>query len=54
LSLVRAVSVKNYIVKNVEALKGMKVNDSYEVEVSSDEGSQFRRVAVEFLFHDAF
>ena len=54
LSLVRAVSVKNYIVKNVEALKGMKVNDSYEVEVSSDEGSQFRRVAVEFLFHEAF
>ncbi len=54
LSLVRAISVKNYILKNVDALKNMKVNDSYEVEVSSDEGSQFRRVAVEFLFHNAF
>ena len=54
LSLVRAISVKNYIVNNVDALKGAKVNDSYEVEVSSDEGSQFRRVAVDFLFHDAF
>ncbi len=54
LSLVRAISVKNYILKNVDALKNAKVNDSYEVEVSSDEGSQFRRVAVEFLFHNAF
>ena len=54
LSLVRAISVKNYIVNNIDALKGAKVNDSYEVEVSSDEGSQFRRVAVDFLFHDAF
>ena len=54
LSLVRAISVKNYIVKNIDALKGMKVNDTYEVEVADDEGSQFRRVAVDFLFHDAF
>ncbi len=54
LSLVRAISVKNYILKNVDALKNAKVNDNYEVEVSSDEGSQFRRVAVEFLFHNAF
>ena len=54
LSLVRAVSVKNYITKNVKALKDMKVNDTYEVEVSSDEGSKFRRVAVDFIFHDAF
>lgn len=53
LSLVRAVSVKNYLLKNSDALKNMKVNESYEVEVSSDEGSQFRRVAVDFLFHDA-
>lgn len=54
LSLVRAVSLKNYITKNVKALKDMKVNDTYEVEVSSDEGSNFRRVAVDFIFRDAF
>ena len=54
LSLVRAFSVKNYILKNVDSLRNTMVRDSYEVEVSSDEGSQYRRVAVEFLFHDAF
>ena len=54
LSLVRAISVKNYILKNTPAFKNVKVNDTYEVEVSADEGSQFRRVAVDFLFHDAF
>ena len=54
LSLVRAISVKNYILKNTPALKNAKVNDTYEVEVSADEGSQFRRVAVDFLFRDAF
>ena len=53
LSLVRAISVKNFITKNVPALKDMKVTDSFNVEVSPNEGSQFRRVAVDFLFHDA-
>ena len=52
LSLVRAISVKNYINKNVPALKNMKVTDSFNVEVFPDEGSQFRRVAVDFLFRD--
>ena len=53
LSLVRAVSVQNNIKKNVPALKNMKVTESFNVEVSPNEGSQFRRVAVEFLFRDA-
>jgi len=52
LSLLRAISVKNYIHKNVDALNKMKVTESYNVEVASEEGSQFRRVIVEFLFHD--
>ena len=54
LSLVRAVSVKNFVHKNVKGLDNMKVNDIYNVSVSDSEGSQFRRVMVEFLFHDAF
>jgi len=54
LSLVRAISVKNYILKNAKALKGMKVEDSFNVKVAPTEGSQFRRVSVEFLFPDAF
>ena len=53
LSLLRAISVKNYILKNVKALKDMTVEDSFNVEVSPNEGPQFRRVSVEFLFPDA-
>ena len=54
LSLVRAISVKNHILKNVEALKNAKVKDTYEVEVANNEGSQFRRVAVDFILRNAF
>ena len=53
LSLVRAISVQNNIKKNVPALKNMNVTESFNVEVSPNEGSQFRRVAVDFLFRDA-
>ena len=52
LSLIRAISVQNSIKKNVPALKNMKVTESFNVEVSPNEGSQFRRVAVDFLFRD--
>ena len=52
--LVRAISVKNHILKNVEALKNAKVKDTYEVEVANNEGSQFRRVAVDFILRNAF
>ena len=53
LSLIRAISVQNNIKKNVPALKNMNVTESFNVEVSPNEGSQFRRVAVDFLFRDA-
>lgn len=52
LSLVRAISVKEYIHANVPALNNLKVTESYNVDVSSEEGSEFRRVIAEFLFHD--
>lgn len=53
LSLVRAISVRDYIHKNVSKLKDMKVTESYSVDVSEDEGAKFRRVSVNFIFHDA-
>jgi hypothetical protein len=53
LSLVRAISVRDYINKNVSKLKDMKVTESYSVDVSNDEGAKYRRVAVNFIFHDA-
>lgn len=52
LSLVRAVSVRDYILKNVPALKEMSLKDSFSVKVASGEGAKFRRVAVDIVFHD--
>ena len=52
LSLVRAISVKNYLQKNIKALKDLKQSEDFSVEVSTDEGSQFRRVSVDFTFYD--
>ncbi|MCM1311655.1 MAG: porin family protein [Bacteroides sp.] len=54
LSLVRAKSVRDYIYKNVKNLDTMKTTDEYNIEVSSEVGSQHRRVMVDFLFYDAF
>lgn len=52
LSLLRATSVQRYIKKNVTPLKDMKVKESFEVEVFPDEGGQYRRVSIAFIFHD--
>ena len=53
LSLLRAISVQKYINKNVTSLKKMNVKESYEVEVFPNEGGQYRRVSIDFIFHDA-
>lgn len=52
LSLLRAISVQRYINKNVTSLKKMNVKESFEVEVYPDEGPQYRRVSIDFIFHD--
>lgn len=54
LSLVRAISVKDFTYKNVPSLKDMNATNEFVIEVSSNEGSEYRRVKVEFLFEDAF
>lgn len=54
LSLVRAVSVKDYIYKNLKGLDKMKTTNEYNIEVSPEVGSEHRRVKVDFLFYDAF
>ena len=57
LSLVRAKSVRDYIHTNIPAIDKMKVIEDYNVNVSENEGSEYRRVAVELIFrnvHDAF
>jgi opacity protein-like surface antigen len=52
LSLVRATSVRSAVMKSVPKLKDMKLDEKYGVTVSDKEGSEFRRVAVTFIFHD--
>ena len=52
LSLVRATSVRSAVMKSVPKLKDMKLDEKYGVTVSDKEGSEFRRVAVNFIFHD--
>ena len=54
LSLVRAISVKDFTYKNIPALKNMKTTDNFVIEVSPNKGSEYRRVTVEFLFDNAF
>ena len=49
LSLVRAISVKDFTYKNIPALKNMKTTDNFVIK-----GSEYRRVTVEFLFENAF
>ena len=52
LSLVRATSVRSAVLKSVPKLKDMKMDEKYAVTVSDKEGSEFRRVAVNYIFHD--
>lgn len=52
LSLLRAISVQKFINKNVSPLKNMNVKETYNLEVSPNEGGQYRRVSVDFIFHD--
>lgn len=52
LSLLRAISMQKYINKNVTSLKNMNLKESFILEVSPNEGGQYRRVSVDFIFHD--
>lgn len=54
LAFVRAAGVKDYLQKNIEALNDMDARYDYNVAVSKDKGSEFRRITAEFTFVDAF
>ncbi|MBP5771078.1 MAG: WD40 repeat domain-containing protein [Bacteroidaceae bacterium] len=53
LAFARAASMKDYLMKNVPALKKMQDKTDYEIEVSNSKGGEYRRVSVEFTFVDA-
>lgn len=54
LAFVRALGVKDYLEKNVRNFKDMKTNYRYDVNVSKDKGSEFRRITVELTFIDVY
>ena len=54
LALTRAFAVKDYLENNVQNLNEMNRNYRYEVNVSKDKGSEFRRITVELTFIDVF
>ena len=54
LALVRALGVKDFLEKNVEGIKDMNTDYRYDVKVSEDKGSEFRRITASFTFVDAF
>lgn len=53
LAFLRANSVRNYLENNVKNLKQMNSDYEYNIDVSEDRGSAFRRIVVNFTFVDA-
>ena len=53
LAFLRATSVKNYLEKNINNLDKMNADYEYNIDVSEDRGSAFRRIIVNFTFVDA-
>lgn len=54
LAFLRAAAVRDYLDRNVKALSDMDTRYDYNVGVSKDKGSEFRRITAEFTFVDAF
>lgn len=54
LAFIRALGVKDYLEKNLDGFDSKNKAYRYEVSVSKEKGSEFRRVVTEFTFVDAF
>lgn len=54
LAFLRAVGVKDYILKNIPAFSKMNSDYNYYIEVTKEKGSEYRRISVAFTFVDAF
>ena len=53
LAYLRAMGVKDYMEKNIPALEKMKTSYDTYIEVSENEGGEYRRIGVKFTFIDA-
>lgn len=54
LAYLRALGVQNFLDRKVEGYAGVNKDYRYEVNVSQDKGSEFRRINLDFTFVDAF
>lgn len=54
LAFLRALGVKDYLEKNVRNLDQMNKNYRYEVNVSKEKGSEYRRITLELTFLDVY
>lgn len=54
LAFARALGVKDWIEKEITAIKKMQRDYNYLIEVSTQKGSKFRRIHVQYTFIDAF
>lgn len=54
LGFVRALGVKDYLERNIQNFKEKNKDYKYEVNVSKEKGSEYRRVVAEITFVDAF
>lgn len=54
LAFLRAMGVKDYIEKNIPALKKMNTSYDANIQVSDQTGSEYRRIGVKMTFVDAF
>lgn len=54
LAFARAIGVQNYLEREMTSFKSMKHDYDYRIDVSKDEGSQYRRISVKCSFIDAF
>ena len=54
LAFARAIGVQHYLEKELDSFSKMKRDYDYHIDVSKNEGSQYRRISVQCRFMDAF
>ena len=54
LAFLRAYGVKEFLQNNVAGIQDMASRYTYNIGVAEGEGSEFRRIGIEFTFIDAF
>lgn len=54
LAFARALGVKDWIEKEITDINKMQRDYKYQIEVSSQKGSKYRRINVQYTFVDAF